>query len=295
MRIGESRHAEKSRVRDELQKQSPDKGISATDIRTDTIHSIKTREIYEEHCAHFVEWCIQEKNINKYASLSKIEDLTKEYLKEREEKGLSLYTLKAERAALAKLYGHEIDYKFKEARTIDKITRSRNECKKDKRFSFEKNIDLVNVCRGTGGRRDDIARLTPSRFFEDRNGNLWVRFEESKGGRDRISPVLPRYQEQIKEIIKNKEPNERLFEKIHDAADIHSFRRDYAKELYELVRDNPEKQEQYKEKYPEREQKGYDTYFARGSDFKGKKDDIYIVSEALGHNRLSVTVNHYLK
>ena len=29
--------------------------------------------------------------------------------------------------------------------------------------------------------------------------------------------------------------------------------------------------------------------------FKGLRDNIYIVSEALGHNRLDVSVNHYLK
>ena len=68
MRIGESRHSAKNQAREELQKQNPDKGVSAVDIRVDTIHSINTRKTYEEHCNHFVEYCIKEKGVNKYSS-----------------------------------------------------------------------------------------------------------------------------------------------------------------------------------------------------------------------------------
>ena len=58
------------------------------------------------------------------------------------------------------------------------------------------------------------------------------------------------------------------------------------------------KAQEYALNYPTRDKKGYDVYYARGDKktaFRGFKDDIYIISQALGHNRLSVTVNHYLK
>ena len=299
MRIGESRHFAKNQVREQLQRENHDKGISATDIRVDTIHSINTRKIYEEHCNHFIEYCIKEKGVNKYASLNKVEKYAKDYLQYREEQGLSLYTLKAEKAALGKLYSHEIDYKFQQSRTIDKITRSRTvENQMDKHFSEERNKDLVNVARGTGGRREDVAKLTPQNFFTDSKGNLWVSFEQSKGGRDRVAPVLPQYQKEIEKFIAQKDRNEKLFDKVHSAADIHSYRREYAQNLYNLIKEDKELQKQYAQQYPPREQSGYDTYYARGDKetrFSGLKDNIYIVSEALGHNRLSVTVNHYLK
>lgn len=296
MRIGESRHKAKNEVREERKAQGKD--LSAVNIRVDTVHSINTYKTYLEHCTHFVEWCINEKGVNKYASLNKIEKYAKEYLQYREEKGLSLYTLKAEKAALGKLYSKEIDYKFKEARTIDKITRSRNETERQKHFSEERNQDLVNLCKATGGRREDISKLTPQNFFADSKNNLWVRFEQSKGGRDRVAPVLPKYQKLIIDFINTKENNEHLFDKIHNAADIHAYRREYAQELYSLVKDDKEKAQEYALNYPTRDKKGYDVYYARGDKktaFRGFKDDIYIISQALGHNRLSVTVNHYLK
>lgn len=298
MRIGESRHSAKNQAREELQRQNPDRGISATDIRIDTIHSMNTYKAYLEHCNHFVDWCIKEKHINKYTSLNKLEDLTKEYLKEREEQSKSLYTLKAEKAALGKLFGKEIDYKFKEKRTVDKITRSRLETERQKHFSEERNSDLVNVCKGTGGRREDISKLTPRNFFADEKGNMWVEFKQSKGGRDRIAPVLPQYQQAIKDFIATKDRNEKLFDKIHNAADVHGYRREYAQSLYDLVKEDKDKQKEYANMYPQRDKSGYDKYFARGDKetrFTGQKDDIYIVSQALGHNRLDVTVNHYLK
>lgn len=296
MRIGESRHSAKNEAREERKAQGKD--LSAVNVRVDTIHSYNTYRTYMEHCGHFIDWCLENKGVNKYASLNKIEKYAKEYLAYREEKGLSLYTLKAEKAALGKLYSKEIDYKFKEARTIDKITRSRQDTERQKHFSEERNKDLVNIAKATGGRREDISKLTPQNFFTDSKNNLWVRFEESKGGRDRVAPVLPQYQNSIKEFIQTKERNECLFDKIHNAADIHAYRREYAQELYNLVKDNKEKASQYALIYPTRDRTGYDTYYARGDKktaFRGLKDNIYIVSQALGHNRLSVTVNHYLK
>lgn len=278
MRIGESRHKAKNEVREERKAQGKD--LSAVNIRVDTIHSMNTYKTYLEHCTHFVEWCIQEKGVNKYSSLNKIEKYAKEYLAYREEKGLSLYTLKAEKAALGKLYSKEIDYKFKEARTIDKITRSRQDTERQKHFSEERNKDLVNVCKATGGRREDISKLTPQNFFTDSKNNLWVCFEESKGGRDRVAPVLPQYKDAVKEFISTKDNEERLFDKIHNAADIHAYRREYAQSLYSLVADDKEKAQEYALNYPVRDKTGYDTYYARGDKktaFRGLKDNIYIL------------------
>lgn len=272
--------------------------VNITQIRVDTIHSINTFNTYMQHCNAFVEWCINEKGINKNIEINKIEYLAKEYLAYREAEGKSLYTLKSEKAALGKLYQHEIDYKFKDKRSYDKITRSRNESIKDKHFSEEKNKDLVNIAKATGGRREDLSKLTPSSFFEIK-GQLYVNFNQSKGGRDRTAPILPEYQKEIKEFIKDKQQNEKLFERINTNADIHSYRREYAKSLYELVKNNKEKREEYSKIYPQRNEpnvKG-DMYISHSKEnqFKGKRDDIYIVSQSLGHNRLEITVNHYLK
>lgn len=292
-RIGESRHAAKAELR-EREGENYHFGQAV-----DTIHSLKTFRTYQEHCDRFAQWCIENKGVSKYATLEKIERYAPEYLAEKEREGLSLYSLKAYKSALGKLYGHEIEHKFKEQRTYDKITRSRQEAERDKHFSEERNKDLVTICRATGGRREDIAKLSPDKFFSDRNGTMWVRFEQSKGGRDRVTPVLPQYKDQVKEILQSREnPHAPIFDHIHGAADVHGYRREYARALYNYVKENPAEREKYAERYPERREdvKG-DTYYSHSKEhpFKGKRDDVYIVSQALGHNRLEVTVNHYLK
>lgn len=292
-RIGESRHQAKNELREKL-------GDSYKfGMAVEGIHSIKTFDIYKEHCTRFANWCIENKGVSKYAKLEDIKQYAHEYLKEREAQGKSLYGLKAERSALGKLYGEQIQYKFEKARSYKDVTRSRQETTRDKHFSEERNKDLVSVCRGTGGRREDVAKLTPQSFFTDSKGNLWVSFEQSKGGRDRVAPVLPAYQKEIKEFIATKEKDEKLFDKVHNACDVHAYRREYAKELYKLVCADKDKQQEYARGYAPRSEENIkgNMYYSHDKEhsFKGERDNIYIVSEALGHNRLDVTVNHYLK
>lgn len=295
-RIGESRHKAKEELKQEYA-QRGEKVPFGTAI--DGIHSIKTYDVYREHCERFASWCIQEKGVNKYTKLEDIKQYATEYLKDREAQGKSLYTLKAERAALGKLYGEQIECKFENKRSYKDVTRSRGEAKRDAHFSEEKNAPLVALCRGTGGRREDIGKLTPNSFFTDKNGNMFVRFEQSKGGRDRVSPVLPKYQEAIRELISTKAPNELLFDKIHNGCDVHGYRREYAQELYQTVCDNKDLKAVYAAQYAPRSEKNIkgEYYIAHDKErpFKGLRDNIYIVSEALGHNRLDVSVNHYLK
>lgn len=295
-KIGQSRH----KAKEELRQEYASKGLKTPfGVATDGIHSIKTYDVYKGHCERFATWCIENKGVNKYAKLESIKQYASEYLKEREEKGLSLYSLKAERAALGKLYGEQIPYKFEKKRTYKDVTRSRGQAKRDAHFSEEKNAPLVALCRGTGGRREDIEKLTKDNFFYDKNGNMFVEFKQSKGGRDRIAPVLKNYQEQIKELLSTKEPKQLLFDKVHNGCDVHGYRREYAQELYKNVCDNKELQEAYSKQYaPRNEQNIKGNYYIahdKERPFKGLRDNIYIVSEALGHNRLDVSVNHYLK
>lgn len=294
-RIGESRH----KAKEELRQEYADKGEKmAFGVAVDGIHSIKTYDVYKGHCERFTAWCIENKGVNKYAKLESIKQYASEYLKEREAQGLSLYTLKAERAALGKLYGEQIPYKFEKARTYKDVTRSRGAAKRDAHFSEEKNAPLVALCRGTGGRREDISKLTKECFFI-KDGNMFVRFEQSKGGRDRIAPVLKNYQEQIKELLDKTENNKLLFDVIHNGCDVHGYRREYAQELYKTVCNDEKLKAEYSKQYAPRNEPNIKGSVYRSHEkerhFVGERDNIYIVSQALGHNRLDVSVNHYLK
>lgn len=287
-RIGQSRHKAKEELRQEYASQGVKMDFGTA---VEGIHSIKTFDVYKGHCERFTAWCIENKGVSKYAKLESIKQYAVEYLKEREAQGLSLYTLKAERAALGKLYGEQIECKFEKARTYKDVTRSRGEAKRDAHFSEEKNASLVALCRGTGGRREDIGKLTPNNFFTDKSGNMFVRFEQSKGGRDRVSPVLPKYQEAIRELISTKAPNELLFDKIHNGCDVHGYRREYAQELYQTVCDNKDLKAVYAAQYAPRSEKNIkgEYYIAHDKErpFKGLRDNIYIVSEALVEHKIN--------
>lgn len=87
------------------------------------------------------------------------------------------------------------------------------------------------------------------------------------------------------------------------------MRREYAKRLYRDIVENRELRDKYLKEYPKR--KEYKTQKDRNGisctkEIKTKyykdrennifeRDDIYIVSQALGHNRLEVSITHYLK
>ncbi|MCH5301119.1 MAG: hypothetical protein J1E56_07360 [Ruminococcus sp.] len=294
--IGESRHAAKQELRDNYL-QKGEKMPFGTPV--EGIHSIQTFKDYQKIGERFVNWCISQQNVGKYTHLSKVKELAPQFLREGEQQGKSLYTLKTERAALGKIFGETIPYKFEKQRTTKEITRSRGQKVRDRNFSEEKNFNLVMMAKATGARRSDLAAMSAKDFYHDSYGNLWVHIAQSKGGRDREAPVLPYYQGSVENFIKTRENEPLLFDKIHNAADIHSYRREYAQDLYDIVTHDPETADQYRAVYgPRNEPKAKGEYYYshdKEAPFAGRRDDISIVSQALGHNRLDVSVNHYLK
>lgn len=295
-RLGQSRH----KAKEALNKEYRDRGQNKPfDKAVEGIFSINTFKAYLKHGEHFIDWCISFKGCKTYGkSLEELRQYAPDYLKAREAEGLSLYSLKSEKSALGKIFGGEIPYKFKEQRKVINITRSRGKAVRDTHFSPERNQELVTIAKATGGRREDISKLTPQSFIADHKGRLWVVFTQSKGGRDRISPVLPQYTEAVTNIIKGKPDNEPIFDHINTNADIHSYRRYYAQTLYATVADDHDYRDDLMGMYPPRREKATGDYYhshTKDLPFKGRRDDIYIVTQALGHNRLEVTVNHYLK
>ena len=296
-RLGQSRHKAKEALNKEYRDRGQNKPFEKA---VEGIYSINTFKAYLKHGEHFIDWCVSEKGCKTYGkSLEELRRYAPEYLQAREAEGLSLYSLKAEKSALGKIFGGEIPYTFTEKRQIKNITRSRGKAVRDTHFNPEKNQELVIIAKATGGRREDIGKLTPKSFITDHKGRLWVIFAQSKGGRNRISPVLPQYTEAVKAIIKSKSDNDKpIFARINTNADIHSYRREYAQTLYATVANDHEYRDDLLGMYPSRKEKAKgDYYYSHTKDlpFKGCRDDIYIVSQALGHNRLEVTVNHYLK
>jgi integrase len=139
----------------------------------------------------------------------------------------------------------------------------------DKKFSPERNRDLVDFCKATGLRRHELKALRVIDVYY--NGDrLQVDVHQGKGGRPRSVPVLKQFENRVMDIISSKNLEGQVFDRIPVRADIHGYRREYAASYYKEL---------------------------SGKEFNPKdkdKDAMLLVSNALGHNRLDVITRNYL-
>ena len=257
------------------------------------IYSYDTYNTYKKECLQFQNWLIKEKQIDKYIKLEDTEKYMNEYLDYCKNNNCSLYTLKMRKSALGMLVNHSLDYKI-DIRHYTDVKRSRKQVENDKHYSeLGKYKDLFTIMRSTGGRRSDIEKIKLS-DFKYFNNHLIVEIKSSKGGRDRLSVVLN--EKEILDIIeKRKEQNkEYLVDKIPKKIDVHSYRREYCKELYRLVSSDKELKDDLLNLYPTRTEKVKREYYKDRQNNIFDRDSVYVCTQSLGHNRLNVTVNHYL-
>ena len=213
------------------------------------------------------------------------------------------------------------------------IKRSRTSVKRDLHFSLTNNDVFIKFCQGTGLRRmgiqnlhgkdlfsskyiaKELLRLTslpPSKISTEdfrwlqlyKDTQLFVNptpeyfiYVKEKGGRERLAPVIGINANQIVERIKRTALNEKVWLHVPKNADIHSYRSDYANTLYKLYA-RPLTEIPY-DKINRGSGKKYqsDVYFCR-KDEAGKKLDrhaMLLCSKALGHNRIDVVANNYLR
>lgn len=114
-------------------------------------------------------------------------------------------------------------------------------------------------------------------MYDDPEGRLRIAVK-GKGGKWRIVPILEQCAEDMRALVAGKSPHERLFTGIPSHLDVHASRRGFAQVLY-------------------RQASGRPLPLAQGRLEKGGIDPAAAqqVSRALGHNRLDVTMTHYLR
>lgn len=249
-------------------------------------------------------------------------------------KHLSAWTITLEREALGKLYGIKPDNpKFFQApqRHREDIVRSRGAAERDKHFSVKNNDEFIRFCKGTGCRRNimeklegrdlatrqdiekEIARLeskeVPSSseskhltvlkdaISQFPNQDYFLHHRNDKGGRERYSPIIGPDKERIIERMKVTAPNEKVWQHVPGNADIHGYRGEYATAIYRIYA-RPLSEIPF-----DRINKGTgkrfqsEVYTCR-KDEAGKKLDkaaMLKASKALGHNRLEVVANNYIR
>lgn len=258
------------------------------------IYSWQTYKSYMKQANEFTRYC---KEKHQCKTLDECRTYVDEWLKNGIDRGLSAYTQKLNACSLAKLYScSSSDFGVRtDVRHRVNITRSRGEKVRDKHFSEEKNKELVEFCKSTGLRREELKCLTGDKLIcEDGVYKILVN-SGSKGGRPRKAPVIGNI-DLVVDLMKKAGIN-KVFEKIKSGADIHSYRSYYATSLYKSLA-RPIESIPY-DKVNKGTGRSYqsEVYVCR-ADLKGVKYDkvaMLEVSKALGHNRISVIAEHYLR
>ena len=259
------------------------------------IYSFSTYDTYTKVGREYAKWLADNKGI-KYGTLAKSEEYVKEYIETRLSEGKSVYTLKMERSALSMVYGHSIDITLPVRHGAD-VKRSREDTANDKHISRNgKYTDVFTVACSSGCRRCDMYSLTVNSLVE-RDGHYFLDIRQSKGGRDRLAPILPQNVEQVKAIFEKAQETgqQRIFEHIPKEIDIHSLRREYAKDLYHTLTDNKSLRDTYLDYYPPRAEKVKSDFYNDRQRNVFERDTVYVVSQALGHNRIDTSITSYLK
>ncbi len=239
-----------------------------------------------------------------------------------------------EAKALGKLYGISPDdenYFKPPKRKREEIKRSRGDRVRDKHFSKTNNDELIKFCRGTGLRRKELQELRGKDLVpraqieveiselqkipeEQRAPSVTKRLEtlqdarlfpeewfihvrNGKGGRERLSPIIGKNAEQIIERITDTPPEEKVWQHVHNCADIHGYRAEYATAIYKAHARAIEEIPYDRVNRGTGRRYQSEVYTCR-KDEAGKKLDkaaMLVCSKALGHNRISVVADNYIR
>lgn len=302
----------------------------ANGTERDKIFSFNTYQTYWKHTKYFIKW-IQEKH-PECTTLKSAKKHVNEWLQTRVDQGLSAYTVQTEAKAIGKLYGIQPDdpeYFNPPKRERANITRSRGDRVRDQHFSVANNDELIKFCQGTGLRRSELVALKGSdlvtkeqiqkkievleskeglnpgedkqlKMLQDANMfdvEYFTYVRNGKGGRERLSPIVGKNAAQIIGRMKDTPKDAKVWQHVNSNADIHSYRSDYAVTIYKQYARSIE------EIPYDRVNKGTgkrfqsEVYVCR-KDESGKRLDkkaMLICSKALGHNRIEVVANNYIR
>ena len=293
------------------------------------IFSISTFKSYKKATERFCKY-VKEK-YPKCTTLKKAKNYVNEFLEYRASLDLSAWTVQLEAKALGKLYGispEDEDYYEPPIRKRSDIKRSRYPAKRDQLFDEVKNADLIEYCKACGQRRSEVEKAKPedlttkdeiekeitklesqepsievinrlnilkdTRYFDE----FYYIYTKGKGGRVRYSPLVGENAEKVaKSILALKGVRKHIWLSVSEYADIHSYRSDYANTIYKkYARDlNDIKKDKLRGGINQMYQS--EVYCCR-NDRKGERFDkaaMLICSKALGHSRIEVVANNYLR
>ena len=268
--------------RSEAKAEAQARGESLFAFSDGKIHSFETRNNYQKIVMRFLDWCRDTHNVRDPAILdARADELASLYLSERVEQGYSAWTLQTERAGL-RLFFQDRNLAVSVAlpqRKRENIVRSRHPVVRDKHFQPENWQPLIGFCLACGLRREELRDLhIRDVYIRSSDQHLVVRVVKGKGGKWREVPVFPGREQSVLVLVEGRDADERVFARLPNDADIHTYRRQFAQELYEVLSGRP---------LPSPEGRLHLSEVDREVALQ--------VSRCLGHNRLDIVFSHYLK
>ena len=275
------------------------------DGRVDGIHSVKTADSYRGTAQRLSSVC-------KSMDVRNIEDIDKSVIERYMEdyRNASAWTISRELSATNKILGTSYtpsDFGFTQRRTYTSVKNNRGELPQSSTADKPENQDGLYFASVTGCRRSSITTATANDAVRNANGQIVGFHFCEKGGRERVSLVLPSERQNLTQWVDSKlksghSPDAPLIDYISRNAGCHRMRGEYARELYTELKEAKErgvdaydgrKYELFinRDKYDY----SYNNPRFRGDTIHGFDKDIALeVSFALGHNRLDVSLYSYL-
>ena len=273
--------------------------------RVDGIHSVQTAESYRGTANRIGEVC-------KSMGVRNIEDIDKGVIERYMEsyRNASMWSVSREVAATNKLLGTSYtprDFGFTQRRTYTSVKNNRGELPRTSDANKPENQDGLYFASVTGCRRSSITTVTANDAIRDEHGKIYAFHFCEKGGRERISLVLPSEQGSLTRWVDSKlkgghSVDAPLIDYISKNAPCHRMRSEYARDLYAELKDAKERgvdvyHGRKFELFIDKDKYDYSYHNPR---FKSnmvhgfEKDLALEVSFALGHNRLDVSLYSYL-
>ena len=273
--------------------------------RVDGIHSVKTADSYRGTAQRLSLVC-------KSMGVRNIEDIDKSVIERYMEdyRNASAWTVSRELSATNKILGTSYtpnDFGFTQRRTYTSVKNNRADLPPTSTAHRAENQDGLYFASVTGCRRSSITTATANDAVRNANG-LIIGFNFcEKGGRERVSLVLPSERQNLTYWVDSKlkgghSPDAPLIDYISRNAGCHRMRSEYARELYTELKEAKERGVDVYEgrKYElfinrDKYDYSYNNPRFRGDTIHGFDKDITLeVSFALGHNRLDVSLYSYL-
>lgn len=206
------------------------------------------------------------------------------WIEARIEAGLAPSTIHTNTAALAKLYTcHMDDFDVaRPKRAMTNFTKNRTETWK-KYYTPEQHPDLEVTCHGAGLRLCELKRVAPQQVKRRADNSVYILAVKGKGGKIRDVDVLEECWEMVWGMAQEALANgrEHLLRMPPRCAPTHQHRGWYARELYRRC-------ERPFETLPRKE-----LYHSRVMGVAYDRAAMQVVSEMLGHCRLSVVINYF--